>query len=47
LVLKKDEIDLLALSVNEISETVRTHKVLYSGGCVDISDELVALLDKE
>jgi Skp family chaperone for outer membrane proteins len=47
LVLKKDEIDLLALSVNEISETVRTHKVLYSGGCVDISDEVVALVDKE
>ena len=47
LVLKKDEIDLLALSVNEISETVRTHKVLYSGGCVDISDEVVARLDKE
>ncbi len=47
LVLKKDEIDLLALSVNEISETVRTHKVLYSGGCVDISGEVVARLDKE
>jgi len=47
LVLKKDEIDPLALSVNEISETVRTHKVLYSGGCVDITDELVARLDKE
>jgi len=47
LVLRKDEIDLLALSVNEISETVRTHKVLYSGGCVDISDEVMARLDKE
>ena len=47
LVLRKDEIDLLALSVNEISETVRTHKVLYSAGCVDISDEVVARLDKE
>jgi len=47
LVLKKDEIDLLALSVNEISETVRTHKVLYSGGCIDISDEVVARLDKK
>ena len=47
LVLRKDEIDLLALSVNEFSETVRTHKVLYSGGCVDISDEVVARLDKE
>jgi len=47
LVLEKDEIDVLALSVNEISEAIRTHKVLYSGGCVDISDEVVARLDKE
>ena len=47
LVLKQDEIDLLALSVNEFSQTIRTHKVLYSGGCVDISDEVVSLLDKE
>jgi Skp family chaperone for outer membrane proteins len=47
LVLRKDEIDLLALSVNEISETVRSHKVLYSGGCVDISDGVLARLDKE
>lgn len=47
LVLKKDEIDLLALSVNEFSQTIRTHKVLYSGGCIDLSDEVVARLDKE
>jgi Skp family chaperone for outer membrane proteins len=47
LVLEKDEIDVLTLSVNEISDTIRTHKVLYSGGCVDISDEVVAQLDKE
>ena len=47
LVLEKDEIDVLALSVNEISEAIRTHKVLYSGGCVDISDEVVARLDKK
>ena len=47
LVLEKDEIDVLALSLNQISDTIRTHKVLYSGGCVDISDEVVARLDKE
>ncbi len=47
LVLEKDEIDLLALGINELSQTIRTHKVLYSGGCVDISDEVVARLDKE
>jgi len=47
LVLEKDEIDVLALTVNEISRTISTHKVLYSGGCVDITNEVVARLDKE
>jgi len=47
LVLEKDEIDEISLSVNEISQTIRTHKVLYSGGCIDITDEVVARLDKE
>ncbi len=47
LVIEKDEIDEISLSVNEISRTMSTHKVLYSGGCVDISDEVVARLDKE
>jgi Skp family chaperone for outer membrane proteins len=47
LVLEKDEIDEISLSVNEISRTMSTHKVLYSGGCVDISDEVLARLDKE
>ncbi|HUU19348.1 MAG TPA: OmpH family outer membrane protein [Sedimentisphaerales bacterium] len=47
LVLEKDEIDIFALSVNEISQTIRTHKVLYNGGCVDFTDEVVARLDKE
>ncbi len=47
LVLEKDEIDEISLSVNEISRTMSTHKVLYSGGCIDISDEVVARLDKE
>jgi len=47
LVLEKDEIDEISLSVNEISRTMSTHKVLYSGGCIDISGEVVARLDKE
>jgi len=47
LVLEKNEIDEISLRVNEISRTMNTHKVLYSGGCVDISDEVVARLDKE
>ena len=47
LVLEKNEIDEISLSVNEISRTMSTHKVLYNGGCIDISDEVVARLDKE
>ncbi|MHC4737790.1 MAG: OmpH/Skp family outer membrane protein [Planctomycetota bacterium] len=46
-VLEKDEIDILALSVNEFNQTMITHKVLYSGGCIDITDEVLARLDKE
>lgn len=47
LVLEEDEIDLLTLSVNEISQTIRTNKVLYSGGCIDITDEVMARLDNK
>ncbi len=46
LVLEKDEIDILALRVNELDQAMITHKVLYSSGCIDITDEVVARLDK-
>ena len=46
-VLEKDEIDIPSLSVNELNQTMITHKVLYSGGCIDITDEVMARLDKE
>ncbi len=46
-VLEKDEIDIPALSVNEFNQTMITRKVLYSGGCIDITDEVMARLDKE
>ena len=36
-VLEKDEIDISSLSVNEFNQTMITHKVLYSGGCIDIN----------
>ncbi|MBW7988437.1 MAG: OmpH family outer membrane protein [Planctomycetes bacterium] len=45
-VLEKNEIDIPALSVNEFNQTINTHKVLYSGGCIDITDEVMARLDK-
>lgn len=47
LVLTQDQIDSLALSVNEISNTIRNHKVLYGGGCIDITKEVIARLDKK
>jgi Skp family chaperone for outer membrane proteins len=46
-VLEKDEINVPVLGVNELNQTMLTHKVLYSGGCVDITDEVIARLDKE
>lgn len=45
LVFEKDQIDFPAASANELMLTIRTHKLLYSGGCLDITDEVMAKLD--
>ncbi len=45
MVLTKDEIEFPALSLNDAMMTVRTNKLLYSDGCLDITDEVMALLD--
>lgn len=46
LVLEKGDIDTIDNSTtNELMLTIRTHKVLYSGGCLDITDEVMARLD--
>jgi Skp family chaperone for outer membrane proteins len=46
LVLEKNEPELLdSTPANELMLTIRTHKVLYSGGCQDITDEVIARLD--
>ena len=47
LVVERDEVEFPALSVDSAMLAIRTHKVLYSGGCLDITDEVIALLDKE
>lgn len=47
LVFEKDEVELPAPSPNELMMTIRTHKLLYSGGCMDITDEVLALVDAE
>jgi len=47
LVLGKDEIEFPTSSANELMLTISTNKVLYSGGCLDITDEVMARLDTE
>ena len=38
-----DDIDVLG--ANELTLTISTHKVLYGGGCMDLTDEVTARLD--
>ena len=45
MVLTKDEVEFPALGLNDAMMTIRTNKLLYSGGCLDITDEVMALLD--
>jgi len=45
LVLEKDELEVPSLSVQQLMTSIRTNKILYSGGCVDISDEVISQLD--
>jgi len=46
-VLEASEPELPATSAERLVSEIRTHKVLYSGGCVDISDEVLAQLDAD
>lgn len=45
LVFKEDEIDFSETNANELGLSIRMQKLLYSGGCVDITDEVIARLD--
>ena len=47
LVFREDEIDFSETNINELGLAMRSHKLLYSGGCPDISDEVIARLDAE
>ena len=46
LVVEKDEVEFPALSIDNAMLAIRTHKVLYNGGCLDITDEVIAWLDE-
>ncbi len=45
LVLENSGIEFPALSANELMLTIRTHKLLYSVGCLDITNEVMTQLD--
>jgi Skp family chaperone for outer membrane proteins len=45
LVFEKDEVEFPTSNANELMLRIRTHKLLYSGGCLDITDEVMAGLD--
>jgi len=47
LVFEKSEPDLPAPNSNELTLTISTHKVLYSTGCVDITNEVMAKVDTD
>lgn len=47
LVLAVEEPELAEEQVEEFPTIVRTHKVLYSGGCVDITNDVIAKLNQE
>lgn len=39
--------ELPAMGVNELMLAIRTHKIIYDNGCLDITDEVMALVDAE
>jgi Skp family chaperone for outer membrane proteins len=45
LVFKDDEIDFTEPDVSELGLNIRTQKLLYAGGCLDITDEVKTRLD--
>jgi Skp family chaperone for outer membrane proteins len=47
LVLGTDEPEFPIQRYEELAMTLSTHKVLYSNGCSDLTDEVIAELDKE
>jgi Skp family chaperone for outer membrane proteins len=47
LVLESDEPEFPIQRYEDLAMTLNTHKVLYSKGCLDLTDEVIAELDKE
>lgn len=47
LVFREDEVDFSETNTTELGLAMRVQKLLYSGGCLDITDEVTARLDAE
>ena len=47
MVFAKDEVEFPATSANELMLAIRTNKLLYSGGCVDITGDVMTAFDAE
>ncbi len=47
MVFEKSEPEFPAQSANELMRAIDTNKLLYSGGCLDITDEVMARVDEE
>ena len=45
MVFETDEPEIPSVDAQELMMTIRTHKLLYNGGCVDITTEVMALVD--
>ena len=45
LVLENSEVELPAVNAQDLMVTIRTHTLLYSGGCLDITTEVMARVD--
>ena len=45
LVFERDEVEFPAASARDLFMTIRSHKLLYSAGCLDITDDVIAQLD--
>jgi Skp family chaperone for outer membrane proteins len=45
MVFDKDEPELPSPTANELMLTIRTHKLIYSGGCVDVTADVIERLD--
>ena len=45
LVLEKNGVDFPSPNINELMLSIRTHKILYAGGCEDITEQVTKIID--